>query len=304
MSWLGVHYLMNTPELGLRVDDYLALINEGIAPLPAFEQGFGLTPDEFEKRIAAYWRANAFPIVKFRLGETIKEPVVEVRALSDAAADIARFEAQAIFRRDDRDVADTKRDIERALAEGGAEPRLYNHLMVLALKENDYARAVAVGRQAVAAFPDDPFALQTLGDALFHRYFGTGGPARDRADIDEAVAVFERQLAIDPTSPTANLHLPTASLAAGAAPTQIVVDAVSFNLVYHRSPSNFGVYLDGAEIMHRLGTDDLKCYLLGVVGPWIEAADAELDDEERARQVDTPLARMNRLGAQACAAEM
>ena len=297
MSWLGVHYLMNTPDLGRRIDDYVTLVNAGVEPIRAFEEGFGLTPSAFRKRIHAYWQKNAFGVAQFRLGEGLAEPAVTVAVVPEAEARAARFEAEALFRHEPDDLERTRRAIEDALTDEGPSGRLYAHLLRLSLHADDHDGAVAVGRRAVAALPDDADAIQTLADALFHRYLAAPGSEKRAGDLTEAITLFERQLTIAPDSPTANLHLPTATILAGAAPSQTVVDAVAFNLAYRRAPSNFGIYLDGAAIMQRLGADVERCGLVAVVAPWIRAADAALDDEQRAkRRGETPLDRLDRLG--------
>ena len=302
ISWLAVHYLMSTPELGMRIDDYVALINEGAAPREAFERGFGLTQKAFQRRIWQYWQKNKFPMVQFKLGEQLTDPAVAVRAIPEAEARIALFEAEVRFRQDPKDRDRTRRDIEAMMAAGPPSAALFSHLSALAMRQDDLGEAVMIGQRAVEALPDDPLAIQTLADALFHQAMKTRGPQR-RERLNEAFALFSRQLAIEPTSPTANIHLPTAALQGGIAPNQTVVNAVAFNLSHKRSPSNFFVYLDGAEVMDRVGAADEKCALLEVVGPWIRAADAALDDEARAkRRGETPLGRLERLDEGTCAA--
>ena len=299
MSWLSVHKILSTPELGQHLGDYITAINEGQEAEAAFEGAFGMSLREFRREIGAYWRADAFPVTRFKITDALADTDVTVTPISETQALIAQSEVRATFTPKGRDLEKAKRDIEDLLAATGPDARLYNSLKVLALKAGRADEAVAVGERAMEALPDDPLAIQTLADALYHRW-GIRGGRPDNDGLVRALTLFERQLALEPTNPTANGHLPDAYLQTGTAPTQTVVNAVAFNLAYKPSPSQYAAYLDGAEIMGQLGAHAERCALLGTVAPWIRAADEALNDEARkrvTRRGETPCQRLERIGA-------
>ena len=297
MSWLSVHKILSTPELGRHLGDYVAAINEGRDAKDAFEGAFGMSTKDFRREIGAYWRADAFPVTRFKITDALADTDVTVTAIPETEALIAQSEVRATFTPAGRDRERAKARTAALLAEAGPDARLYNSLMLFSLTRETADEAVAIGERAVAALPDDPLALQTLADALYHRW-GMRGRRRDDASLRRAITLFERQLALEPTNPTANGHLPDAYIQSNTKPTQTVVNAVAFNLAYKPSPSQFMAYLDGAEVMGEVGADEERCALLGTVAPWIIAADETLSEEQRkqvSRRGETPRQRLDRL---------
>jgi len=65
-GWLYVHYLHSNKELSPRLGDYLELVNSGVEPIKAFEDGFGISPKEFHAAARKYFRDNKFQVQQFQ----------------------------------------------------------------------------------------------------------------------------------------------------------------------------------------------------------------------------------------------
>jgi len=61
-----VHYLHSNKELSPRLGDYLELVNSGVEPIKAFEDGFGISPKEFHVAARKYFRDNKFQVQQFQ----------------------------------------------------------------------------------------------------------------------------------------------------------------------------------------------------------------------------------------------
>ena len=301
MSWLAVHYLQNTPELNRGLSDYLALLSQGTDPVAAFETGFGITQEEFYDRLRLYWRQDRFPFVQFRITEAFELPSITVREVTKAKAEIALAGPRALFISADSDKAaeraGVRRDLQALVEKHGPSSSLYNALMLVELKDENYDGAVAIGRKALAAAPDDPLAIQTLADALYHRHLDSG--SKDTSDVPEARALFGRQLELEPTNPTANSHYPVTFIFDHTPPDKKALEAVAFNVRYRRNPGYFDSYLENAEVLAMAGLADRACVLLSRVDLWIRASDGEAttgeEQEGGERRSESRLERLDRL---------
>lgn len=301
VSWLAVHYLQNTAEVNRGFGDYVTLLNQGRDPAQAFREGFGISEQEFGKRLHDYWRANRFPVVQFRIAEPSDTTQITTIPVSDKDAEIALIQIRALFLSKDADADKPRRKVRRRIGklmdEYGPSALLYKALKTVELREGNYNEAVATGEMAYTLSPDDRAAVQTLADALFHRY--VDGGMRDKTDIARARSLFRDQLAMEPANPTANSHFPATFLLDETEPDRTALKSVAFNLRYRRNPVNFHTYLDNAEVLLRANYSEEACSLLGLIDRWVRAADGGLSDEQRRefrrKGRETHLERLNRL---------
>jgi hypothetical protein len=57
-SWLFAHYLLLTPAANTQFLAYVRAMRSGRPPLEAFQEGFGVTPDQMQSTLRLYLRGN------------------------------------------------------------------------------------------------------------------------------------------------------------------------------------------------------------------------------------------------------
>ena len=295
ISWLAVHYIQNTQEMSDRLPDYIAAINEGIDPIEAFETAFDMTTEEFRLALVRYHRTNRYQVIRFTFEEELIAGQLSVKKLDDREQDLVTILSRSEFI-PSGDKGQGRRDDMRSLlreseAKYGLLPVIGDGWVSLELAERDLDAAVQRGEAVAAAHPQDPTALRAAGDAYFHRY--QWGDAKDLEDVSKARAYFARQLAIDPTNPTANDHYPKTFLYDRETPDEMAIEAVSFMINYQRSPYYMGMYLDMAEVMLLAGYLEDSCWLVDHVEVLVrnsarEAAARGDDEEEETSDDDGP----------------
>jgi len=293
ISWLAVHYIQNTKEMSDRLPDYITAINEGVDPIEAFESAFEMTTEEFRLALVRYHRTNRYQVISFTFQEEIIAGQISVRKLDQREEDLTTILSRLEFipfgdngqnRRDDM-----RKLLEETEAKYGLLPVIGDGWVSLELAEQDYDAAVQRGEAVVAAHPEDSTALRAVADAYFHRY--QWGDEKDIEDVKQARAYFARQLAIDPTNPTANDHYPTTFLYDREVPDEMAIEAVAFMVNYQRSPYYMSMYLDMAEVMLLAGYVEDSCWLIEHVEVLVrnsakEAAERADDDDDDEASAD------------------
>lgn len=76
-SWLVVHYMMSDPERSKALQQYLAMVYEGISEETAFRVAFEVTEEELYKALRLYARREKFPYQKVNVGQQTPPQVSE-----------------------------------------------------------------------------------------------------------------------------------------------------------------------------------------------------------------------------------
>ncbi len=293
-SWLGVHYIQSTPEISKGFAPYINLLNQGVDPSEAFEQGFGIDQAEFGEQLQSYWRRNKFRTSQARFGDFLQVPEISSRTISEEEADAALWEVRVLFlpgsTKDEEQIerrAKARKELKAFVDKVGFSTSLAEIMVGLEIVDRQYDTAIAIAEETLRRYPDDLVAVKTLADALFHRFQHDREAYRD--DIVRSRELFARVLDADPTSPIANSHYPSTFELGDVRPDDRAVKAVTFNLSYNRNPLNFDTYLQAANVFAATGEAQFACSLLDKVGRWIRKTDEDLTDEQREE-----LAEMNR----------
>jgi len=281
--WVAAHYIRSSPEVSEGFGDYVNLLRRGVDPTRAFEEAFGIGQEEFVRRLQDYWRAHGLPYEEFRAVSSVDEIRMTTSILHDGDVEPTLARSMVSLLPDgsggQKRRRDARRKIRQLIEKHGASVLLYRALSMVERKDGNYDEAVALGETAYALAPDDPLAIQTLADALNYRYCDGGRKISE--DLARARALFRRQLALEPTNPTANARYPATFLFDDTLPDARAIEATGFNLEYRRNPANFDTYLDTAEVLLEAGYPDEACVSLDVIRVWVRLADAELADRDR-----------------------
>ncbi len=136
-AWLAVHYLTNTPERMQGFLRYVAAIRTGSDVIGAFQPAFGITPQEFDKELRRYKRAqlNAFALTR---PATVEQLPINVTRLPAAADELLLLSASVRLGHG----ADRMNEIRTIAARFPNEPYALRALAAAEIQVGDPARAL------------------------------------------------------------------------------------------------------------------------------------------------------------------
>jgi tetratricopeptide (TPR) repeat protein len=209
-SWLLAHYLMlNTADDAIdsaRTREYLALYDAGVDPIEAFEQGFGMTPVEMQRKTRRYVTRSRIgglqsagieysgEIVQRRMDEgeslfLIGDIAVERNRHDAAYHYLDEFDALEFVAMDRR-----KADSRRAIA---------------LIHDNRLSEGDRLIDELLATDPDDPDLLADIAHYAIDRYLREPDESnqRDERDLSRSIEFGERAVSANPTDLEALYYL-------------------------------------------------------------------------------------------------
>ncbi|GGX58429.1 hypothetical protein GCM10011309_04680 [Litorimonas cladophorae] len=255
-SWLYVHYMQNTPELGRKLPVYLDNLEKGQKPIPAFESAYGMTIQDFHKAARDYWGENAFPVMQFKASPSLLNPEITVKVLSDDQALLAYADGQRNFM--NKDTAKSLLKKYAKLSEplqATKEVRLGQGHSAMALDDFDAAEGYVSA--ALEQSPEDVDVLSLLADVHYHRLAKAAGDDTAKGAIRKfagehdpmpVITRFEDVLKIDPNDNTSVTHLVTLYGRSDAPLSETGKKAAEVMAQSYLTPTNVGGHLDLANI--------------------------------------------------------
>ena len=95
-TWLATHYLRHDKKYDGKLSDYVERLNKGEQNLPAFKAAMGVSPEEFEAELKAYFKKNKYNVTRFTTtDQDIAAPTL--RELTPQEAEFAKLSAMRSF---------------------------------------------------------------------------------------------------------------------------------------------------------------------------------------------------------------
>jgi len=167
-SWLYVHYLHSDKQLSSRLDDYLALINSGTEPLKAFEQGFGISPQEFHKAAKKYFENDEFKVQQFNPKPEFLEVKVKRKRLSKPELNMKMALGQRSFLRK-KTLSSYGKKLSSYESEAGQTAQSLSARASYYIHKQDFDAAVSNAQAALTMAPNGLEPLRVMGDVYFHK---------------------------------------------------------------------------------------------------------------------------------------
>ncbi len=168
-SWLAAHYIKSTKGEAAKMVKYVNLINSGKRSLPAFEQAFGRTPEQFHQILRKYYRANRFSTVTVKPNIDVREHDFKARVMDKSEALFHRAEAMRFFSAANIKTAKIEAQYDKAAKLMGETAPILAARADLASWEDDYDKAGSYINQALALAPDNVAVLRTAGMVLTYK---------------------------------------------------------------------------------------------------------------------------------------
>ncbi len=167
-SWLYVHYLHSEKELSSRLGYYLELINSGEEPIKAFEEGFGITPQEFHEAARDYFEDDRFNVQQF-------QPKAEFMAVNMKSTRLSKAELNLQMALGQRSFVNKKtmNDYGKKLnvfeKKNGQTAESLAARATYFINAQDFDQAVLYSQAALSQDPDGIEPLRVMGDVYFHK---------------------------------------------------------------------------------------------------------------------------------------
>lgn len=192
-GWLITHFLQHSPEFRAKLSPYILALNQpNVDAAAAFQQAFGITYREFERRIRHYWTEGALPYGTIELTELGALPAADVRVLDPLEAAAVSDEMLARLAMGRRR---TVRALNRVLQAGIRVDEMRAMLGNLALQSKDIESAQAHADALLAANPESAPGATLQGRVLLQSL-----PKDDPAprQVAEVRSWFDRARQADP----------------------------------------------------------------------------------------------------------
>lgn len=266
-SWLYVHYLQNTSELSSKLPVYLETLKTQKDPVQAFENSFGLTVKEFQKKVRLYWNKNSFPITSFKASSKLLDHKTSVKVLTDQEFELAFAKARINFL-DKKSVKKFEKQLINLEAELGQRADLKLLLAEAAMISESYNSARQHLSAAIKHAEIDSNLLRLRGDIQYHKLWSEqfGKLQKYEAKIfrmddhlRRAVKYFEEALILDNSNKTSNLHLLSLLGRSKADVSHSALQSVERTYELYLKPNDIGEYIDIANVMARTGRKLRAC---------------------------------------------
>lgn len=248
-TWLTTHYLRNAEKYKGKLTDYVQRLNKGERNLPAFEAALGVTPEEFETELKAYFKKNAYNVIRFKTTDKdIASPTQ--RPLSKKEAEFAKLSAMRsfVFTPERRDTV--IKAYEEYEAQYGESPETLTAKADLIAYNADtkeaYEKARAMVEKALVLDPEHIEANNIAAMILVHQNGQDMGGTE--ADLKQARKYAAKVLRHDAQIPLANYSY-ALSFKERYDPPENAVNAALYALDYYRDKGFMGPNLSLAGIL-------------------------------------------------------
>jgi len=248
-TWLTTHYLRNEEKYKGALADYVRRLNKGERNLPAFKAATGVTPEEFEAELKAYFKKNKFTVTRFKTTDRdIIAPVT--RRLTDREAELAKLRAMRSF----VFTAEHKNAVIKAFLAfeskyGESATSLTARADLTAYntdKKEDYEAARTLIEKALTLEPENIEANNIAAVTLAHQYVrNLGGTEADVKTIRKYAAKVLRH---DSQIPLANYSY-ALSFKSDYSPPENALNAAGYAMDYYHDKGFMGSNLGLASIL-------------------------------------------------------
>ncbi len=266
-SWLYVHYLHSDKQLSQRLGDYLSLVNSGEEPLKAFEDGFGISPQEFHNAAKDYFEGNKFKVQQFQPKAEFLAVDVKQTRLSKAELDLQMALGQRSFV-GKKTLSSFAKKLNSFEKKNGQTAQSLAARVTYFINTQDFDQAKLYAQAALAKDPNGLEPLRVMGDVYFHKShdlkFEDMKPTEPRIfelndDMKKSIQYFEAALRVNDEDYTAISHMMSIY---GASDIPITSTATAAALAYedeYWDANNVSGTLDLSNILMKSGKTVRAC---------------------------------------------
>ncbi len=275
-TWLATHYLRNTPQYQKKIPDYINRLNRGEDSIKAFKAAFDMTPEDFESKLKAYFKANKYIVTQYE-SPAQDIPAFSARSLNDQQAALAKLSAMRNFIFNEvraTSVLAAYRAYEANYGESAQTLAARADITALYAKTKaDYDAAKVLALRAVAQDPSNIEAHNIAALIMVHQYIRNLGSSE--AEMKTARRHLAKVLKHDSQIPLANYSY-ALSYQGDYNPPDNALNAASYALDYYRGKSFMGPNLGLAGILVNGGKFDEALPVIEFIRIWSREPDMRI----------------------------
>lgn len=167
-SWLYVHYLHSNKELSSRLGPYLDLVNSGVEPIKAFEEGFGISPQDFHEDAKEYFENDKFKVQQFQPKAEFMAVNVKRKRLTKPQLNMKMALGQRSFL-SKRTVNSYGKKLSSFEKEAGQTAQSMAARATYYINTQEFDEALSYAQAALEKSPSGLEQLRVIGDVYFHK---------------------------------------------------------------------------------------------------------------------------------------
>ncbi len=269
-SWLATHFIQSQDDYAKKVGSYLQLINSESNTENAFEKSFGLTPDDFQKELKAYYKRNKYPGLRITLGENYSPKTVTTRMLSKGEAQYHLGEAVRRYRRTEEGLDLAESYYQEAIEKNGPIAEITASRALLELQRENTTKANELAEEALSLSPDQSRILQMVGHVKLHSYKDTGSQ-ESKEQIRNARDKLKKAMRKNPDNIQAHYDYVTSYIIRNDTPSKQALSSAEECAFYYRGRNFVDSNLPVAKILIEAEKFDLSRRILKQTRVWSES---------------------------------
>jgi hypothetical protein len=246
-SWLYVAYIHSRPELASQTSTYLELISSGTPSLFAFEQAYGLKPEEFNVRAKDFFKARSYPSIDINISKPVSSKPLQTYELSDDTYALRIAEAMNLYLSYGKFLPEKLTQFEKAENLLGTTKDIIAGKASVLAKMKKYDAAIQLADKGLMKSPNDSTLNQIKGHALYRK--SSNQKPLDKDLMLEARKYFKASITANPENMLAHYEYVRTFRAIKDKPNKQAVASAKYALSYYKSKTFLLGNLGLAEVL-------------------------------------------------------
>jgi tetratricopeptide (TPR) repeat protein len=232
-SWLAVHYLQMTKTEVSKTRKYIDFLNGENRPKDMFTQAFGYTPEDFHKKLKAYYKKNRFNVATVQPTFDINTNPLETQLLKKNEIEFHRAESMRIFSGLGVTIDENLKQYDKAAEKLGSNAHIFAGKAELFARNKEWTQAISLIDQALALDSEDGKINMIAGNIYVHKNREADVP--DAAEIKKARIYLKKALIKDGDNLNAHFNYAQSFQVLRDTPNKQAVASAKTSLIYYRS---------------------------------------------------------------------
>ena len=264
-SWLVAHYIASQPGYSKKLSRYIDMINDGKLSGTSFQDVMGITTEEFDKEIKAYYKQNKYRYVSAKIKDGITVPKAQVREISKAEFKYHQGEAIRIMFDSEKSQNLAMEFFDEAAASLGETAEILWSRAQIAFERDDLTEAQALINKAYELDPNSRHIKRVKGILELEAVQRLGSSAGSKSD---ARKLLKSAMRAYPDDVTAHYYYAKSFLNGNEKPSKQAIGSARSALHYYRALEFLKSNLDMALVLDAAGQGEEALQVFERVAVW------------------------------------
>jgi tetratricopeptide (TPR) repeat protein len=212
---------------------YIDFLNGENRPKDMFTQAFGYTPEDFHKKLKAYYKKNRFNVATVQPTFDINTNPLETQLLKKNEIEFHRAESMRIFSGLGVTIDENLKQYDKAAEKLGSNAHIFAGKAELFARNKEWTQAISLIDQALALDSEDGKINMIAGNIYVHKNREADVP--DAAEIKKARIYLKKALIKDGDNLNAHFNYAQSFQVLRDTPNKQAVASAKTSLIYYRS---------------------------------------------------------------------